>query len=129
MHATCPTHSTRVHSMAVQTILDSISLQLATNSSPPQLPSNVAVLCEVTDSHGIKCESYSENPTSLNMKALCSFETSGSVYVWRSHIAQERRPQLAAHQSESFKRAVPQNCAGPVSFVTYVLTRTFSIVT
>jgi len=33
MHATCPTHSTRLHSTAAQTILDSISLQLQTNSS------------------------------------------------------------------------------------------------
>jgi len=87
------------------------------------------VLREVTDSHGVECEGDSENPTSLNMKALCSFETPVSDYVRRRHVAPERRPQLAAHQSESLRRAIPKNCAEPVNFFTYELTRTFSIVT
>ena len=32
MHVTCPTHSIRVHSTAVQTILDNISVQLSSTT-------------------------------------------------------------------------------------------------
>jgi len=52
------------------------------------------MLREVTDSHGVECESDGENPASLNTNALCSFETSGSDYVWWRHIAQERSSTL-----------------------------------